>query len=217
MTDPKRIARKAHDAEHRVTKRAARHREHPVLRAAGQAAELGDQPPLVAVNLLTIAAGLALRRPDVVRTGVRMLAAHALATGIKAAIKANFDRTRPHAKLAGKRDRLGPGDHNSHDHNSFPSGHTAGAVAVAAAVARDRPELGGAAYGTAAAIAGVQVPRGSHYASDVAAGALIGWLAEKLTSAALDRAGRAFRPARTAARADPDRPPSAAAAAPGPA
>lgn len=199
MAKAKQAVRKAHSAERKVAKRVARHREHPAWKAAGAAAELGDQPPLVALNLATIALGAVFRRPEVVRTGVRMLAAHALATGIKAAIKARLDRTRPHARLEGKGDRLGKGRHDTHDHNSFPSGHTAGAVAVAAAVARGHPELAGAAHGTAAAIAGVQVPRGSHYASDVAAGALVGWLSEKLTSTLLAR-GEAIAAKLTAQR-----------------
>lgn len=200
MTKTSRLARQAHDREHRLTSRLARFRDHPAVEAAGTAAELGDQPPLVALNLATVAAGLVLRRPAVVRAGLRMLAAHALATGAKAAIKARFDRTRPHSRMEGKGDKLSPGRHYTHDHNSFPSGHTAGAVAVAGAIARSRPDQTGTAYGAAAAIAGVQVPRGSHYLSDVLAGAVIGWLSERLTSAALDRIEAALperiRPAR---------------------
>lgn len=193
MGKTKRKVRKAHKAEHRLARRVAKHRDHPLLTAAGTAAEIGDQPPLVTLNLLTIAAGAVLRRPDVVRTGVRMLVAHGLATGIKAAIKTRLDRTRPHALLEGQGDRLGKGRHDSHDFNSFPSGHTAGAVAVAAAVAHGRRDVAGAAYGTAAAIAGVQVPRGSHYVSDVVAGAAIGWLSERISRVLLDRAERALR------------------------
>lgn len=187
MGKTKRTVRKAHRVEDAVASPLTRFRNHPLVKAAGNAAEAGDQPPLVAVNLLTIGAGLLLRRPALVRTGIRMLAAHALATGIKAAIKANVDRTRPHAKLEGKRDRAEPGGHDTHDYNSFPSGHTAGAVAVAGAVTHDHPAQTAKAYGAVAAIAGVQVPRASHYASDVIAGAVIGWLSQRLASAALDR------------------------------
>lgn len=200
MGKTKRAVGKAHRAEHRTTKVAAAARDTQLVKAAGFASEAGDQPPLVALNLATIAAGVLLRRPAVMRTGARMLAAHGLATGIKTIIKRNLDRTRPQAKLAGKPDRAGPGDHDSHDYNSFPSGHTAGAVAVAGAVARDQPKLAVPAYGAAAAIAAVQVPRGAHYASDVAAGAAIGWLSERLTNAVLDRVetalARRFRPRR---------------------
>lgn len=186
MAKVERKVRRADAAEHKVARKVARGRDHALLKTAGQAAEIGDQPPLVALNLATIAAGALLGRPRIVRTGIRMLAAHGLATGIKAAIKFRLDRTRPHSRLEGKADRLGKGQHDTHDYNSFPSGHTAGAVAVAAAIVHEHRGMAGGAYGTAAAIAGVQVPRGAHYFSDVVAGALIGWAAAKTTNAALD-------------------------------
>ena len=62
--------------------------------------------------------------------------------------------------------------------HSFPSGHTAGSVAVARAVGRLYPEVRTAAYAGAAAVALVQIPRWAHYAADVVAGALVGVVAE---------------------------------------
>lgn len=177
----------AHRRERKLTDKVTLHREHVGVRAAGTLSDVADQPPLVALNLATVAAGLVLRRPALVRTGVRMLAAHALATGIKTVVKKAVDRTRPHARLDGKRDRLRKGASDTHDHSSFPSGHTAGAVAVAAAASRDAPALAPYAHGTAGAVAAIQVPRAAHYASDVVAGAVIGWLAEKVASAIIAR------------------------------
>ena len=58
--------------------------------------------------------------------------------------------------------------------NSFPSGHTAGAVAVAAVIGRCYPAHRVAAYASAAAVAAIQVPRCQHYPGDLGAGALIG-------------------------------------------
>ncbi|WP_234441993.1 phosphatase PAP2 family protein [Streptomyces sp. NRRL S-1448] len=67
------------------------------------------------------------------------------------------------------------------DSSSFPSGHTAAAVAFAAAVAPAWP-LAGALCAVPAAMAAVQrVQSGAHYASDVAAGAVIGLASAWLT------------------------------------
>ncbi|MFI9251215.1 phosphatase PAP2 family protein [Streptomyces sp. NPDC053069] len=57
---------------------------------------------------------------------------------------------------------------------SFPSGHTAAAVAFTAAVAPSRPLAGAVCPVPAALVAVERVQSGSHYASDVAAGAAIG-------------------------------------------
>jgi membrane-associated phospholipid phosphatase len=70
--------------------------------------------------------------------------------------------------------------------HSFPSGHTAGSVAVARAVGRVYPEARAAAYGGAAAIALIQIPRGAHYPADVAAGTAVGIIAETAVNAVAD-------------------------------
>ncbi|MGW7455777.1 phosphatase PAP2 family protein [Streptomyces sp. NPDC054787] len=69
------------------------------------------------------------------------------------------------------------------DSSSFPSGHTAAAVAFSAAVAPTWP-LAGAACALPAALVAVQrVHSGAHYSSDVAAGAAIGLVAAALARA----------------------------------
>ncbi|MFI2644345.1 phosphatase PAP2 family protein [Streptomyces sp. NPDC018610] len=77
------------------------------------------------------------------------------------------------------------------DSSSFPSGHTAAAVAFAAAVAPSWP-LAGAVCAVPAALVSVErVQSGAHYPSDVAAGAAIGlvsaWLARRLPQQVLRR------------------------------
>lgn len=69
------------------------------------------------------------------------------------------------------------------DSSSFPSGHTAAAVAFTAAVALSWPWIGAACAIPAVLVAVERVHSGAHYPSDVAAGAAIG-----LTAAALVRA-----------------------------
>ncbi|GAA2386410.1 hypothetical protein GCM10010255_12180 [Streptomyces coeruleofuscus] len=58
--------------------------------------------------------------------------------------------------------------------SSFPSGHTAAAVAFTSAVAPTWPRVATACAVPAVMVAAERVHRGAHYASDVAAGAAIG-------------------------------------------
>lgn len=67
------------------------------------------------------------------------------------------------------------------DSSSFPSGHTAAAVAFTAAVAPTWPAAGLACAVPAAMVAVERVQSGAHYPSDVAAGAAIGLLTAWLT------------------------------------
>ncbi|WP_259294437.1 phosphatase PAP2 family protein [Streptomyces canus] len=69
------------------------------------------------------------------------------------------------------------------DSSSFPSGHTAAAVAFTAAVAPTWPAAGVLCALPATMVAVERVQSGAHYPSDVAAGAVIGlggaWLARR--------------------------------------
>jgi undecaprenyl-diphosphatase len=76
------------------------------------------------------------------------------------------------------------------DFNSFPSGHTAGAVAVAVAVGRDYPGGRLPALALAAAAGIAQVVRSKHYVSDVVAGATIGIVAELAIDRLIRKAAR---------------------------
>lgn len=174
-----------------VAREAGAARDHPAVAALGKFGELGDQPPMVALCAATIAAGLVRRDGRLASTGVRMLAAHALATGIKRVIKHSVDRTRPKLLVEEGRYETGPGRHKDGEYSSFPSGHTAGALAVARAYARDYPEAAWPAYAGAAMIAGIQVPRCHHFPSDIGAGAVVGWAAEAAVSWGYDRLGLA--------------------------
>lgn len=155
-------------------------KDHPVVWAAGVLSEVADQPPMVTINIATITTGLVRGDRRLTRTGVRMLAAHGAATLAKGLIKRNVDRARP--ALFSDREDHSPtqGDDNEGPRNSFPSGHTAGALSVARAVAREYPDAATPVYVAAAGIAAVQVPRGTHFPIDVVAGAIIGIAAEWL-------------------------------------
>ena len=187
VQEAKKAVGKAHRLERSFGQRALALGDTPFVKATGELSEVADQPPLIALSAATIVAGAALRSPTVARTGARMLASHLLATGIKTLLKHSIDRTRPAA--ARKHGyKLEKGGKHGPDLASFPSGHTAGAVAVARAVGREAPDWVTAANGTAIAIGAIQVPRGKHYVSDVVVGAIIGLAAEAL----VDRVARAL-------------------------
>jgi membrane-associated phospholipid phosphatase len=171
------------------------------MRALGPIAKATDEPPLLALGLGTLAIGAVLRRPALARSGARMVASHLLATGLKTVLKAGVDRARPNvAAVTGPKLGKGHGTDDT-DLNAFPSGHTAGAVAVAQSIAHESAGAGSVAK-LAAGTAGVaQVARGAHYTSDVVAGAVIGWLSERVASWAID-AGQRFAETRREVKAE---------------
>ena len=153
---------------------AAEHRHHPLVRTLGTLSEVADQVPLAAVCGAVIAGGLAAGRDDLVRTGMRMMAAHILANLVKRRIKNRVRRSRPTEVVDKDRYVFEPGENRTANETSFPSGHTAGAVAVARILACDLPHLSLPATGVAVLIGAVQIPRAKHYPLDVAAGAVLG-------------------------------------------
>ena len=175
------------DADAAVTKAVERRKDHPAMRAAALFSMLGDQPPMLGLALGTLASGIAQRDARLTRAGIRMAAAHLLATAAKNIGKKTLDRTRPRSDSA-YRIKKAKSDPDDKATQSFPSGHSAGAVAVARAFGRDFPTSEPAALGAAGAIALGQMPRRAHYLSDVGAGLLIGLAAEAL-------ANRLVRPA----------------------
>lgn len=153
---------------------AARHRHHPLVRTVGALSEIADQIPLATVCGVVIAGGLVADRSDLMRTGARMMAAHVLANVLKRRIKNRIRRSRPTEVVERDRYVFEPGESRNGNETSFPSGHTAGAVAVARIVAGDLPRLTLPAAGIAVLIGGVQIPRAKHYPLDVTAGAVLG-------------------------------------------
>lgn len=183
----KKAAKAVAKADRDATHDAASRRDTTPMKVAGMLGEIADQPQLIALSAATIAAGLIGGRRDLVRGGARMLAAHLLATAAKTAIKHRFDRLRPGKALDEGHTRFERGDSDDHQLNSFPSGHTAGVVAVARAAAR---EIDGAAVPAAlgaGAVAAIQPAAGNHYLSDVIVGGAIGWIAEAMVDAMMER------------------------------
>jgi membrane-associated phospholipid phosphatase len=164
----------------------------PAMALIDRIADLGDQPAIRILCGTILATGIAARDPRLARTGVRMLAAHTLATVAKDFVKKRVDRTRPRSLNApGKIPRPSPGRKESKEETSFPSGHSAGAAAAARAFSRDYPEYAGAALGIGALLALAQIPRRAHYPTDVGAGIVLGLAAETVASLAFRAVGLA--------------------------
>lgn len=72
---------------------------------------------------------------------------------------------------------------------SFPSGHTAAAVAFATGVARVLPTVGAPLHALAALVAYSRVHTGVHYPGDVLAGAVLGQTIADLTASELANRG----------------------------
>ncbi len=169
----KQALRKVERTDRKVARKAAISKEEPVGDWMRRFAELGDQPPLVAISLGVIAAGLVGGHDRLRRTGLRMLTAHSLSTIAKLAVKDRVDRTRPGA-LGEKSYRLQKGASRDGRLRSMPSGHSAGIVAVAGAIAADYPRARVPGAAASAAVAAAQLPSRNHYLSDIIVGAGIG-------------------------------------------
>lgn len=159
------------------------HRDEFPVRALAFIGELGDQPQLRLISAGCIAAGLLGSNPRLARAGTRMLLAHELATLAKNFVKDNVDRTRPRTARNMRDRQPRRGSNPAKEESSFPSGHTAGALAVARAFSREYPEHGASALLAAGTVAAAQVPRCAHYVSDISAGVVVGLLSEAAADA----------------------------------
>jgi membrane-associated phospholipid phosphatase len=171
------------EADAQVVEAAQPYQENMLL---DRLADLGDQPAMRVICGATIAAGLLARDRQFVRAGVRMLVSHTLATWTKDFVKHRVDRTRPRSAGDPRKDhRLAPGRSEEKEETSFPSGHAAGASAVARAFAREVPEWAPAAYAVGGVLSLAQIPRCAHYPSDVGAGIAIGLASDLAVEGAL--------------------------------
>lgn len=155
-------------------------RETAPVRALSWFSELGDQPQMLTLSGGVLALGVVRADARMVRAGARMVAAHLLATAAKNFVKRRVDRTRPRSAAGEDGHKPKPGRTDSKEETSFPSGHSAGALAVASAFAREYPKHRLPALGAGGLIALAQIPRCAHYPTDVGAGVAIGVASEAL-------------------------------------
>lgn len=176
-------------ADLRVEQAVARTGSRPEVQKAALVSKLADQPELRMLSAACTLAGLLAGNRRLARAGVRMLLMHEVATFAKDQAKKRIDRTRPRnaRSISQRKPRLGRNP--SKAETSFPSGHTAGAFAVAQGFAGEFPEYRAAALAGAAILSFAQIPRRNHYASDLVAGASIGLLVAAAFDTILPAAG----------------------------
>ena len=174
----RRAGRKAGAAEARIARASAPRADGTSAKIVAAIGKLGDQPELRTLSFMVVAGGLIGANRRMIRAGIRMLLAHELATLGKNLVKEQIDRTRPHSAKSRQEQAVKPGKHTAKTKTSFPSGHSAGSTAVARALSREYPQLQPPALAAAAVVSTLQVPRLNHYPTDVAAGMVLGVLAE---------------------------------------
>lgn len=121
---------------------------------------------LAPVQILLMLALLLARRPLGV---VRSLAAVTIVYWAVELVGRWLPRERPFSALGGVHSRVPHGSERS-----FPSRHSASAVAMATIAEREHPGIGRIMYAVAVALGLARVASGMHYPSDVLAGAALG-------------------------------------------
>ena len=132
---------------------------------------LGHGVSLVAISGLFVAAGYARANPAWRMTGLMGWGAQAVTAVLVQGLKHGIGRPRPRLQRE-EEFFTGPGLESGLD--AFPSGHASASFALAAVVARRHPAVAWPAYALAGFVSVTRVFRGSHYVSDVLAGAVLG-------------------------------------------
>ena len=201
MAKARKAAKVVVEADRDVTHRAATERGHPLTKALGSLSEVADQPPLIALAIGTALLDAVLRKPVMVRSGTRMLAAELIATGIKSVIKPY----RPHSSQKGDRERqpslLARRQSRSRG-KQFPVRPYGGRSCGRAGGGAGSPAFGAARLWGCNCSRRVQIPRGKHYVLDVIADSAIGYIADAGAALLLRAGGRAWRATYRSVRPD---------------
>ncbi len=149
------------------------------MAAISEAANL-SKPWIATAALLAIAGGPRGRRAALCGIGSVAVGSAVVNLGLKPL----WARTRP------DRSAVPPGRHvPMPSSTSFPSGHSASAVAFATGVGSVMPVTGALLAVPAATVAYSRIHTGVHYPGDVIAGSLTGFVVARATTAALRRLG----------------------------
>jgi len=176
-------------ADVELGKKLAQHRKDPVVRRAAEIGKLGDQEPLYTAGAILAFIGFVAGDRRLARAGISVVAAVAAADASKKLLKATIRRTRPHVLLDEGRYESDAGGSEKKPEQSFPSGHMAGSVAAARALSREFPRSGIPATLGAIIMGLARLAKGAHWPLDVAAGAVVGFIAEAVSGAVVSRLG----------------------------
>jgi undecaprenyl-diphosphatase len=135
--------------------------------------DLGKGESLLMLSAALLAAGYLLRQPYFTRTGWETIVAHLVAGGLNTAIKHLVGRARPKFMHSSSVE-FSPFGGSGWD--SFPSGHAMATFAVATVLAVRFPKGRWLMMLIAMAVAASRVFRGSHFLTDIVAGAVLGVL-----------------------------------------
>lgn len=172
------------DMDHSVHEAVKPDRHSGFVKVLGKLSDIADQPQARTLCGGMIVIGLIRSDTRMVAAGVRMLLAHELATLGKGIIKHKVDRTRPRSATGKEEEKPEAGDSRDKEESSFPSGHSAGAMAIACAYGAVYPQHRAVALIAGSSVALAQIPRCAHYPTDVGAGVAIGVAADGIVGGA---------------------------------
>lgn len=192
-TTPAEAAKPMFDFDRRTREALLPYKESAPVKAIDWLSQAGDQTQMRVVCGATLALGLLRRDPRMIGAAAKMLAAHELATWAKNRVKDEVVRERPRSVTKADGHKPRKGRDTRKEKSSFPSGHAAGAFAVAGAFGAEFPQRAVFAHAAATGIALGRIPRCAHYPSDVAAGIAVGAAVGGAVNAVWSLARRALR------------------------
>lgn len=142
---------------------------------------LGTTVPIHATAGALLLAGMITKRPKLKDAAAVTLGSFYLNAGVTGILKNQFQRHRPSST---NNNELFEGPSGDGTNSSMPSGHTSTAFAAATSIAsvyHDSPWVPKVAYGVATLVGLSRINDNKHWASDVLAGAALGYLSGKIT------------------------------------
>ncbi|QHL86041.1 phosphatase PAP2 family protein [Nibribacter ruber] len=156
------------------------HRTAPMDMLAQAVEPMGRHSLLLPVTGTVALAGFAINNPNLKKVGMVSLGSLLISGGFTGLVKNQVHRYRP--SVTGENHFYDWGEEVS-DNTSFPSSHTTVAFAMATSVAsvygQEHGWVSPVAYGTATLVGLSRINDNAHWATDVMAGAAVGYLSAK--------------------------------------
>ncbi len=149
---------------------------------SGYIEPLGRSQYMIYVSGSIYGAGLVARNPKLQRTGILVASSLLINDMVTGQLKDEFQRHRPNVT---DENHYFDGGEGGRHHASFPSSHTSTAFTFATSVAtvyKDSKWVPPLAYGTATLVGLSRIHDNKHWATDVLAGATVGFVTAKCTN-----------------------------------